>query len=142
MDAGNIALAPAAGAGLGKLLFDRLLARDDFLTALEDAIIGGLRATRSYYDKAAGGCVTEPDYRTRIQAAGMTLAQAEGEPIKRVIHQHLGASGEINLQAAVAESPQLQEQLARLLENATWKQSGRKRTKQAEAPKFDPPEMG
>lgn len=144
----TMTLAPAAGAGIGKIIADRLLAEPGFVDAMISAIMGGLQATRSFWAKdpddpdAKAKLRTEPDSKIQLQAFSLVLAHMEGEPIKRVIHQHLGASGEINLQAAVAESPQLQEQLARLLENATWKQSGRKRTKQAEPAKFDPPEMG
>lgn len=128
----QISLAPAAGAGIGKMLFDLLLADPEFLPAMKRAAMGGLEAMRSFYDPGSKCVVSEIDSRTRMQALGLILAQAEGEPIKRVIHQHLGASGELDLLGAVRDSPQMQEQLRALLEKATWQKSGRRKAKVAE----------
>lgn len=82
-----LTLAPAAGSGIGAQLAKALLSDPDFLPAMVQAAKDGLHATRSFYDKGAGGVVTEPDNRTRIQTLALLLAHMEGEPIKRVIHE-------------------------------------------------------
>lgn len=128
----NFALAPASGSGIGKLLADQLLADPEFLPLMIDAAKGGLRAERSYYDKGAGGVVTEPDSRVRIQTLALLLAHMEGEPIKRIIHQHLGGSGEVDPLAALRESPALREAAGALLEKANFRDRHRK-TKQVKA---------
>lgn len=129
-------LAPAAGQGIGKMLFDVLLADPDFLPSLKAAAMDGLQAVRSFYNPGAKCVVSEPDTRTRIQALTLVLAQAEGEPIKRVIHQHLGAGG-IDPLAALQESPALRDAARRLLEQAEWRTSGKqsyKRPRKANPP--------
>lgn len=83
----TMTLAPAAGSGIGAKLANALLADPDFLPAMVQAAQDGLHATRSFYDKGAGGVVTEPDFRVRIQTLALLLAHMEGEPIKRVIHE-------------------------------------------------------
>ncbi len=129
----NLTLAPASGSGIGKILADALLADPDFVPAMIAAAKGGLNANRSFYDKAAGGVITEPDERVRIQTLALLLAHMEGEPIKRIIHQHLGGAGEVNPLAALKESPALRESARRMLENAEWKQSGNKAYKKPKA---------
>ncbi len=116
-------LAPAAGAGIGKMVADLLLIDGSYAAEVAEAFRRGLRAKVRRWDQALKDWIVDDDCRTQLQAAALSLAHMEGEPIKRVIHQHLGTTGEINLQAAVAESPQLQEQLKRLLENATFRQT-------------------
>ncbi len=125
-------LAPAAGAGIGKLIADALLAMPDFIPLMRDAFVGGLQAQIHYYDRGAKEWCSRPDERTRLQAATLCLAHMEGEPIKRIIHQHLGASGEIDLLAAVRESPQLQDQLGALLEKAKFRDRKKARAVKAE----------
>lgn len=135
----TLTLAPAAGAGIGKQLAEALLARPDFLEAMTDAAMGGLTATRSFWaGKGENGSLeTEPDMKVRIQTLALLLAHMEGEPIKRIIHQHLGGTGTVDPLAALQESPALREAAGRLLEKASWRTSGKqahKRPKQAEAP--------
>jgi hypothetical protein len=115
----TISLAPAAGAGIGKLLFDGLLARPDFIASMIEAAVGGLQAKIYFYTK--DGVKDKPDNRTRIQALVMLLCHAEGEPIKRVIHQHLGAGGALDLVGAIHESPALRESLRHALEKAEFR---------------------
>lgn len=118
----NITLAPAAGSGIGKLLFDALLARPDFIPLMVEAAIGGLSAESHFYSPAQKEVISKPDYRVRQQAVVMLLANAEGEPVKRIIHQHLGGDGlKTDVQAALRESPALQEAVERALANAKFR---------------------
>ncbi len=55
--------------------------REKALAALEE----GLVATKRFYDKEAGGWVAEPDYQTRVRAAELVLAYAEGRPVERKV---------------------------------------------------------
>ncbi len=122
----QISLAPAAGAGIGKLLAEALLADPEFLPLMKKAAIGGLSAMRSYYDKSAGGCVTEPDHRVQVQTMALLLAHMEGEPIKRIVHQHLGGDGSgVDPLGALRDSPALLAAVERTLEKAKWRTSGR-----------------
>ncbi len=127
----TLTLAPASGSGIGKQLADALLARPEFLGAMVDAALGGLTAERSFWcGKGADGYLEkEPDMRTRIQTLALLLAHMEGEPIKRIIHQHLGGNGQVDPLAALQESPALREAAGRLLEKASWKTSGRQKHK-------------
>lgn len=121
-------LAPASGAGIGKILADRLLAEPDFVDSMIAAVMNGLRATRQYWIKGPGGSelITEPDSKIQLQAFMLVLAHMEGEPIKRIVHQHLGGSGQIDPLAALQESPALRDAARRLLEKSEWQQSGRR----------------
>jgi hypothetical protein len=121
----QITLAPAAGSGIGKALADALLKDPEFLPMMVAAAKGGLEAVRSWWDKGSQAMASEPDYRTRIQALALILAHMEGEPVKRIIHQHLGAAGGIDLKATLRESPELAALLAAELEKANWRKSGR-----------------
>ena len=132
----NLTLAPASGSGIGKILADTLLADPDFVPAMVAAAKGGLKAERSYYDKGAGAVVTEPDERVRIQTLALLLAHMEGEPIKRIIHQHLGGTGSVDPLAALQESPALREAAARMLEKAEWRTSGNKAHKRPKPAKI------
>ncbi len=58
------------------------------------------------------------------------MAHMEGEPVKRIIHQHLGADGKLDLRGALQDSPELAAAVAAELEKATWRKSGR--TKKAQ----------
>lgn len=119
-------LAPAAGAGIGKILADRLLAEPGFVDAMVAAAVNGLRATRSYWTGKGDSAelVTVEDSKVQLQAFALILANMEGEPIKRVIHQHLGAGGQADPLAALQESPALRDAARRLLEKADWRTSG------------------
>lgn len=136
MGADQAQLAPAAGAGVGKLFADALLADPEFLPALKAAAMDGLRANRSYYDGAQKRVVTEPDARVRIQSVALLLAHMEGEPIKRVVHQHLGSTEGVDVLGALRDSPALQTAMERALEKARFRDRpgrGRRPTeKQAE----------
>lgn len=126
----TISLAPAAGAGIGKLLADCLLADPTFVTDLVAAFRNGLKATRSFYVKDEG-MHSEPDAKTQLQAAALVLAHMEGEPVKRIIHQHLGAGGQLDIMGALRESPALLAAAEREIEKAKWK--GGKKAKKVEA---------
>lgn len=133
LTAKNIELAPAAGSGIGKLLFDGLLARPDFIPSLIEAACGGLKACNYFYAKGTGQVEETPDYKTRLQAVVMILANAEGEPIKRVIHQHMGSGGSLDIVGALRESPAVFAALEREMEKARWKGGKKAKVVAAEA---------
>ena len=125
-DGETLTLAPAAGAGLGKILFDRLLADPEIPELLVDAVRCGLKAmTQRRWDPQAKEWVADADAKTRVQTVVMLLAQAEGEPVKRIIHQHLGAGGQLDVLGALRESPALLAAAEREIEKAKWRASGR-----------------
>lgn len=118
---GNASLAPAAGTGIGKLVFDGLLARADFIPLMIEAMIGGLRATTTFYNPSARTTEDKPDYKLRVHTVIALFAHAEGEPIKRIVHQHLGAAGGApDLLAALREDPALLEAVERQVEKAKF----------------------
>jgi len=119
-------LAPNAGAGIGKLLFDELLKDETFLPRMVAAIDAGLNACfpKRWDQKTEDWCPAEPDGKTRVHTVLSLLAQAEGEPVKRIIHQHLGAGGTADPLAALRESPELLAAVERTLEKAKWRTSG------------------
>lgn len=130
----SLSLAPAAGAGIGKKVADALLAQADFVECMVGALSNGLKATRSFYVKDAG-MQTEPDFKVQLQAAALILAHMEGEPVKRIIHQHLGTGGKLDVQEAIRESPELAAAVQGVLEKAKWRTSGNqahKRPKKAD----------
>lgn len=143
MSTESIQLAPAAGAGIGKLLAERILAEPTFIDAMVAAIMNGLKATRSFWVKGPGGSelVTEADFKVQLHAFALVLAHMEGEPIKRIIHQHLGAGATVDPLSALRESPELRAAARRELEKAEWHESGRrgngKHAKQTEAVEVD-----
>lgn len=130
-----VTLAPAAGSGIGKLIADSLLSQPDFVPLLTGAFMDALQAKSGYRDKATGEWIDIPDYKTRLSACMGILAHMEGEPIKRIIHQHLGGSGAVDPLAALQESPALREAARRLLEKSEWKTGGGKRAKERKAAK-------
>lgn len=122
----EISLTPGAGSGIGKLFFEKLLAYPGFLDMLSQAAVDGLQAmTPPRWDKEAndgkGGWSSVPDYRVRVQTLFGLMAQAEGDPIKRVIHQHTGAAGAFDPLAALRDSPALLDAAERLLTKAKWR---------------------
>lgn len=122
-----IALAPGAGAGLGKLVFDSLLASPDVAKRIADQMLAGLEASTERWDKGRGEWVQVPDWRVRMQTVFGILAQAEGEPIKRIVHQHLNqTAGEVDIAAALRDSPALAAAMEKELEKARWRTSGQK----------------
>ena len=126
----TLTLAPSAGSGVGKLLADALLAQPDFVAELAAVARRGLRAqTPRRWDKEGDCWVQDDDMRAQIQTLALLLAHMEGEPIKRIIHQHLGGNGTVDPLAALQESPALREAAGRLLEKASWKTSGRQKHK-------------
>jgi hypothetical protein len=137
----NLTLAPAAGAGIGKKIADRLLSESDFVEEMAQTARLGLRAmSPRRWDKDSGGWVADPDMRTRAQMFFGLLAHMEGEPVKRIIHQHLGAGGQLDIMGALRESPALLAAAEREIEKAKWRTSGKqanKVPKKAEAAEAD-----
>lgn len=136
MENQTLALAPAAGHGIGKLVVENLLDRPGFVEKMGDVIWNALEAERRVWDKEAnggkGGWVCEPDSRSQLQAFFGIIAHMEGEPIKRIVHQHLGGNGETaDPLAALKDSPALREAVRRTLDKSEFK--GRhSKVKQAE----------
>ncbi len=115
-------LAPAAGAGIGKLLADALLKQPNFVETLTGVAMRGLEArTVPRWDMAAKEWTDAPDYKTQIQTLALLLAHMEGEPIKRVIHQHLGGTGAVDPLAALQASPALREAARRILDKSEFR---------------------
>lgn len=103
----QLTLAPAAGSGIGKLLAAALLAKPDLIKGMVGVIDRGFNAGKRYWNKDEECWEIEPDSRTQVQTLALVLAHMEGEPIKRVIHQHLGNGGQIDVLGALHESPAL-----------------------------------
>jgi hypothetical protein len=120
-----IELAPAAGAGVGKAIAKELLSREGFAQRLADALDNALTATRRSWDAGSKQWITEPDTRSQLQAAFGIMAHMEGEPVKRIIHQHLGGEGKVDPLGALQESPELREAARKMLEKSEWRTSGR-----------------
>ena len=132
-------MAPGAGAGLGKLVFEELLQNKAVAKRIADMMLAGLEATNERWDKALGRFVEVPDWRVRMQTVFGILAQAEGEPIKRIVHQHLNQNtGEVDIAAALRDSPALAAAMEKELEKARWRTSGQKAGK---APRKVDPEI-
>lgn len=125
----QIELAPAAGAGVGKMLAESLLQRPDFLPAMEAAAMAGLRATVRRWDKDTDDWIVDPDCKTQATWFFGLVAHMEGEPIKRIIHQHIGPGRGIDPADALRESPELAAAVARELEKAQWRKGGGERSK-------------
>ncbi len=115
-------LAPAAGHGVGKLLAEALLKQPGFVQTLADVAMRGLDArTVPRWDMAAKEWTDAPDYKTQIQTLALLLAHMEGEPIKRIIHQHLGGAGPVDPLAALQASPALRDAARRLLDKSEFR---------------------
>ncbi len=126
-----ISLAPAAGAGIGKKIAEALLADPEFIPLMKAAIINGLRASRSLWVKGPDGkskLINEPDSKVQIQAFALTMAHMEGEPVKRIIHQHLAGDKELNPLGALRDSPELLDAMRDLVEKAEFRHTPGKRS--------------
>jgi hypothetical protein len=117
----DLQLAPAAGSGIGKQLAELLIADEEFLPALKAAFMDALGAESKHFDKEAKGWVNSPDYKTRLSAAMSLLSHMEGDPIKRIVHQHLNAPSGGNIREALQESPALLAQVEREVAKAKFR---------------------
>lgn len=142
----DLTLAPAAGLGIGKIVADELLSRD-IGKKLADTLERGLTATTKRWiqtGKGEGYWEEQQDTRSQLQAALGIMAHMVGEPVKRIIHQHLGGEGRIDPGAALADSPELAAAVERELQKARWKHSGRqdhKKPKRAQPAELVEPEV-
>lgn len=138
----ELTLAPAAGSGIGKVVAAELIARD-VGKKIASALERGLEATARRWiqtGKGEGYFEDSPDMRSQLQAAALILAHMEGEPVKRIIHQHLGAGGAFDLKSALQESPELADMLRNELTKAEWRKSGRGAKKAQPADAIEVPE--
>jgi len=121
----QVALAPAAGHGIGKAVFNELLARPGFITLLADRAIEGLDAmSPRRWDKEKQEWIHDPDYRVRAQVLFALWAQAEGEPIKRIIKEEINSRQGVSFDIQLEESPALRAEMKRRIEKAEWRTSG------------------
>jgi hypothetical protein len=112
-------LAPGAGTGIGKKLAERFLDRPDCIQLLENAFVGALKADLRYYDKDAKKMVIYPDGKTRLNAAMGLLAQLEGEPVRRIVHQVInGSANQAGLMDELAHSPALRSAMRKTIDEA------------------------
>lgn len=131
-DTAEIELAPAAGSGIGKLLAAALLAKPDLVSGMVAVIDRGFNAQKRFWNQQDKCWECDADGPTQIKTLALVLAHMEGEPIKRIIHQHLGGTGAIDPLAALQESPALRDAARRLLEKADWRTSGHQAHKRPE----------
>ena len=82
-------LTPAAGSGIGRKFATALVSDDELVKHMKAAAMDGLQATTGHFDKAVGWVET-PDFKTRLAALFGILSHLEGDPLKRVLHQHSG----------------------------------------------------
>lgn len=133
----TVALAPAAGAGVGKMLADLLLSDPDFVPLMRRTAIDCLNAMSPRRWDKEQGWISDPDYRIRAQMFFGLMAHMEGEPVKRIIHQHLGQDGKLDVAGALRDSPELAAAVRREVDKVEWRTSGRqphkRPTKQVEA---------
>lgn len=123
---GQISLAPAAGAGIGKLLADSLLADPEFVPLMRKTAVECLAAMAPRrWDRDTESWIADPDFRVRAQMFFGLLAHMEGEPVKRIIHVGQGYGLPLDPLASLRESPAMQDELRRLLAKADFRTSGR-----------------
>lgn len=124
-ESAQITLAPMAGAGIGKMLADELLKDPEFVPLMRSVALGCLRAMTHRFIMEDKRTIEVPDFKIQAQMFFGLMAHMEGEPVKRIIHQHLGGEGRIDPGAALADSPELAAAVERELQKARWKHSGR-----------------
>lgn len=107
------------------MLADQLLSDPEFIPLMRQTAIDCLHAMAPRrWDKESGGWVSDPDMRTRAQMFFGLMAHMEGEPVKRIIHQHLGNGGKLDVGAVLGDSPELTAAVERELQKAKWRHSG------------------
>lgn len=110
---------------MGKMLADLLLADPEFVPLMRQTALDCLHAMAPRrWDKETNDWIADPDMRTRAQMFFGLMAHMEGEPVKRIIHQHLGTGGKLDVGAALGDSPELAAAVERELQKARWKNSG------------------
>ena len=141
-ESGTMELAPAAGAGIGQKIAQVLLADPSFISTMAEVARAGLKATTRRWDPNAKEWIVEPDFRNQQTMFFGLLAHMEGEPIKRIVHQHLDGRGESaeGIESALRDSPALQSAMERALEKARFRERpgrGRKAEKTVDAVEVD-----
>ena len=111
-------LAPGAGQGVVREVFKRLLDDPQTIDEMVQAAHDGLKAMAPRrWDKDSQTWIQDPDYRVRVQTLFGLFAQAEGEPIKRIIHEvRKGVGGAPD--EMLAESPAAIEAAKRMIAGA------------------------
>lgn len=123
-------LAPAAGAGIGKMLAELLLKDPTFIPLMRDVALGCLHASQPRWCPESKTTERIPDFKIQAQMFFGLLAHMEGEPIKRILHQHMGPNG-IDTLAAMQDSPALLEAVKREVAKAEFRTRNKKREKVA-----------
>jgi len=76
-----------------------------------------LGARKFYFDKAEGGMVFEPDYKTQLDAVKFLASYQEGLPVQTSLAVTVGdrPDDDLPLDQALQRSPALRERVAKLL---------------------------
>ncbi len=133
MENSNMQLAPAAGAGIGKAIADALLAKPGFIDRMAAVIDRALVAKKQRWDRESKSFVEEDDSRIQLDAFFGVVAHMEGEPIKRIIHQHTGKGAGVDLVDYLQTSPAALDAVERIVSNAKFKTRNQKPVKTVEA---------
>lgn len=146
----QIMLAPGAGSGIGKMLADELLKDPEFVPLMRSVALGCLRAVTHRFVLEKKQTIEVPDFKIQAQMFFGLLAHMEGDPVKRIIHQHIDGAA-IDPLAALQESPALLEAAKRMIDKAGYRTAGgerskaraaERRAKQVEQPAVIEEEMG
>jgi hypothetical protein len=116
-------LAPAAGSGIGRQIANELVTDPEFVREMADVARRGLRAMhpRRWDPASKSWGEPEPDMKTQTATLFQLLAHMEGEPIKRIVHAHVG-DGTPDPVQAMQDSPALRRAAQHLLEKAAFKE--------------------
>jgi hypothetical protein len=115
-------LAPAAGSGIGRQIANELVADPEFVREMADVARRGLRAMhpRRWDPASKTWGEPEPDMKTQTATLFQLLAHMEGEPIKRIVHAHVGEGMPDPLEA-VQDSPALLRAAQHLVNKAAFR---------------------
>jgi hypothetical protein len=124
------------------MLADELLKDPEFVPLMRSVALGCLRAVTHRFIMERKETIEVPDFKIQAQMFFGLMAHMEGEPVKRIIHQHLGAGGKLDLGSALQESPELAQAVEKELQKAKWRTSGHQAHKRpAKAAKEQPAEL-
>ena len=87
---------------------------------MADVLENALQAERRTWDQGQKKWVTELDTRSQLQALSECWHTWRASRL-RVLHQHMGNKGEIDLHGALQDSPALRDALQRELDKAGWR---------------------
>ena len=88
---------------------------------MEEVIVRGFNATKRLWDAGSKQWVEEPDMRSQLQTLFGVLAHMEGEPIKRIVHEHLNRGNGVDLTEILRNNPDLAAEARRQLDKAAFR---------------------